>query len=320
QRELAVVRPFTQDVPALLGDYVPPLRENAAHSSAASLQKALRATRVSASEEPQPQELAHADAVVAGSGGTRHRSYDDSFAANGAIQGRSGAATCGEGVDLADLTLPAQEAMIRRLRELLPPHVPIVVVVVAGRPHVLTGIVEIADAVLWAGYPGPHGAEAIAATLLGRAEPTGRLPMTMPRHSGVVPVRYNDRHSAAGVYRDADEPVLFESGHGLTYHSVDITGLNVHVDDERVNVHIAVHNAADTPAEAILPVFATRRGGTAIPRMAELIGFERIDLGAGQHMDLMLPLPPERVFTQPGDPGSITEIHVEGRRQEIRPA
>ena len=319
-RELAVVGPFAQDVPALLGDYVPPLRENSAPSIAASLQEALPATRVSASEEPQQQELTRADAVVAVVGGTSHRSYDDSFAANGAIQGRSGAATCGEGVDLADLTLPAQEAMIRRLRELLPPHVPIVVVVVAGRPHVLTGIVEIADAVLWAGYPGPHGAEAIAATLLGRAEPTGRLPMTMPRHSGVVPVRYNDRHSAASVYRDADEPVLFQFGHGLTYRSVDITELNVHVDEERVNVHIAVHNASDTPAEAILPVFATRRGGAAIPRLAELIGFERIDLGAGQHMDLMLPLPLERVFAQPGEAGSITEIHIDGRRQEIRPA
>src|SRR5699024_9634918 len=117
-RELAVVGPFAQDVPALLGDYVPPLRENSAPSIAASLQKALPATRVSASEEPQPQELTRADAVVAVVGGTSHRSYDDSFAANGAIQGRSGAATCGEGVDLADLTLPAQEAMIRRLREL----------------------------------------------------------------------------------------------------------------------------------------------------------------------------------------------------------
>lgn len=319
-RELTVVGPFAHDVPALLGDYVPPLPEDSVRSIATSLQSALPGTRVNAPEELHASDLAQTDAVVAVVGGTSHRSYEDTFAANGAIQGRSGAATCGEGVDLADLTLPEQEAMISAIRERIPTHVPIVVVVVAGRPHVLTGVVQLADAVLWAGYPGPYGPDAVAATLLGRSVPTGRLPMTLPRHSGVVPVRYNDRHRADGVYHDAQEPVLFPFGHGLTYHPVDVTELQVQVGTEKAHAHIALSNRTDADIRATVPVFATRQGGHVVPRLSELVGFEHVTLTAGGDMDLMMPLSLERLFADPDDSRSITEIRVEKQHQRIRPA
>lgn len=318
-KRVAVVGRFAADVPALLGDYVPPLPENSVPSIATSLQAALPDTRVAVSEEPNAAEVAQADVVVAVVGGTSHRSYSDTFAANGAIQGRSGAATCGEGVDLADLRLLEQEAMLTELRGLVGPNVPIVVVLVAGRPHVLTGVVKIADAVLWAGYPGPYGAEAIADTLLGRSAPTGRLPMTLPRYNGASPVRYNDRHSAAGVYQDADQPVLFPFGHGLSYSSVDITGLEARVGAEHVNIHIVVGNTSRQDVQAVIPVFARRFGGRVVPRLAELIAFARSELAAGAHTDLMIAVPLDRVFADPRDPQSMSEIRVDDRHQQIHP-
>src|SRR5699024_2367466 len=104
------------------------------------------------------------------------RSYDDEFAENGAIAGRAGAATGGEGVDRADISLPGeQDALVRAVRDAVPASVPVIAVVVAGRPHVLTEVVAHTQASIWAGYPGPFGGEVIADLLLGAAAPTGQI-------------------------------------------------------------------------------------------------------------------------------------------------
>src|SRR5690625_7484652 len=82
--------------------------------------------------------------------GTIHRSYDDEFAENGAIAGRAGSATGGEGVDRADISLPGeQDALVRAVREATPGPVPVIAVVVAGRPHVLTDVVSHSEATIW---------------------------------------------------------------------------------------------------------------------------------------------------------------------------
>src|SRR5690625_2949611 len=228
---LAVVGPYADDVPCMLGDYVAPQPEGSALSIAQALHRALPQASVETADWSRPADLAgdaagaaagaghgavdlsRADAVVMVVGGTSHRSYDDQFAENGAIAGRAGSATGGEGVDRADISLPGeQDALVRAVREATPAAVPLIVVVVAGRPHVLTEVVEHSQATIWAGYPGPFGGEAIADLLLGVTEPTGRLPMTLPSHPAVLPLRYNDRQSAAEAYQDVPQPVLFPFG------------------------------------------------------------------------------------------------------------
>src|SRR5690625_3824380 len=208
----------------MLGDYVAPQPEGSALSIAEALRTALPQTTVEVAEWAGPDDLlakdapgrpgsgqaalADSDAVIVVVGGTSHRSYDDEFAENGAIAGRAGSATGGEGVDRADISLPGeQDALVRAVREATPAAVPLIVVVVAGRPHVLTEVVEHSQATIWAGYPGPFGGEAIADLLLGVTEPTGRLPMTLPSHPAVLPLRYNDRQSAAEAYQDVPQPV-----------------------------------------------------------------------------------------------------------------
>lgn len=324
---LAVVGPYADDVPCLLGDYVAPQPAGSALSVAASLRAALPQAEVDIAAWASPDEvdgasvdLAGSDAVIVVLGGTSHRSYDDEFAENGAIAGCSGTATGGEGVDRADISLPGeQDALIRAIRAATPAGVPVIAVVVAGRPHVLTQVVEHSCAVIWAGYPGPFGGEAIADLLLGAAEPTGRLPMTLPSHPAVLPLRYNDRHSATGSYQDVPDPVLFEMGHGLRYYRVEVLAVEPELDLVHVRMAVTVANRSDAPTSSVLTAFGHRRGGVRVPRQRELLAFQRVNLEAREQRTIELLCPLERAFADPSDPVSRTEVDVGGVLLSIGP-
>ena len=130
---LAVVGPFADDVPCMLGDYVAPQPAGSALSVAGALRAALPKTTVEVASWARPEDvtdcssadLVRSDAVIVVLGGTSHRSYDDEFAENGAIAGRAGAATGGEGVDRADISLPGeQDALVRAVRAAICPRGP----------------------------------------------------------------------------------------------------------------------------------------------------------------------------------------------------
>ncbi|WP_114854407.1 glycoside hydrolase family 3 N-terminal domain-containing protein [Brachybacterium sp. YJGR34] len=343
-RRLAVVGPYAEDVPCLLGDYVAPQPAGSALSIADALREALPQARVDAAPWASPTDLAAtcltdgaapstedpatpgvvdlaaSDTVVIVLGGTSHRSYDDEFAENGAIAGRAGSATGGEGVDRADISLPgAQDALVRAVRAATPAAVPVIAVVVAGRPHVLTEVLAHSQALVWAGYPGPFGGEAIADLLLGAAEPTGRLPMTLPRHPAVLPLRYNDRHRSASVYQDVPEPVLFDVGHGLRYRDLEVTGVETAVDGQEVRLVATAVTRGDAPTAGTLTVFGHRRGGLRVPRRRELLAFARVQLEPGVEQRVELRLPLERAFADPANPAARTDLDIEGVRCEIAP-
>ena len=324
---LAVVGPFADDVPCMLGDYVAPQPAGSALSVAGALRTALPQGTVEVASWARPGDvtadgpvdLARSDAVVIVLGGTSHRSYDDEFAENGAIAGRAGAATGGEGVDRADISLPGeQDALVRAVRDAVPASVPVIAVVVAGRPHVLTEVVAHTQAAIWAGYPGPFGGEAIADLLLGAAAPTGRLPMTLPSHPAVLPLRYNDRQSAVASYQDVPDPILFDVGHGLRTQEWEVTAVRSAVEGSDLRFLATLAHHGDAPSAGTVTVFGHRRGGTRIPRRRELLTFRHVDLRPGeQQVELVCPL--DRVFSDPADPTARTDIDIEGFRCELAP-
>ena len=324
---LAVVGPFADDVPCMLGDYVAPQPAGSALSVAGALRAALPKATVEVASWARPEDvtdyssadLVRSDAVIVVLGGTSHRSYDDEFAENGAIAGRAGAATGGEGVDRADISLPGeQDALVRAVRDAVPASVPVIAVVVAGRPHVLTEVVAHTQAAIWAGYPGPFGGEAIADLLLGAAAPTGRLPMTLPSHPAVLPLRYNDRQSAVASYQDVPDPILFDVGHGLRTQEWEVTAVRSAVEGSDLRFLATLAHHGDAPSAGTVTVFGHRRGGTRIPRRRELLTFRHVDLRPGeQQVELVCPL--DRVFSDPADPTARTDIDIEGFRCELAP-
>ncbi|MFI5798075.1 glycoside hydrolase family 3 protein [Streptomyces sp. NPDC051677] len=318
--KVVVAGPNARDVTALLGDYVPPLpEEGAAVGLEVALRRALpHATVASSPSVPSAADLGDADLVVLALGGTSHRAYADRFAANGAVAEAPVMATAGEGVDLADVSLPGnQDALVAAVRARS--RCPVVAVVVAGRPHVLTAVTEHTDAVLWAGYPGPHGAGAIVDVLLGVVEPVGRLPFTVPRRPGVVPVRYNDRHPAADVYRDAPDPVLFPFGFGLRYRPVVFDGLTADMAGPAVQVSVGLTNPADADAEVVVPLFAHRGGGVVLPRLRELLAFQRVTVPARARVTVVWDLPAARCLAEGASPRARTDLYVADLHTVLHP-
>ncbi|MEU1301196.1 glycoside hydrolase family 3 protein [Streptomyces shenzhenensis] len=318
-RKVVVAGPNARDITSMLGDYVPPLPEGAAAALHTALCQALPGAEVVCLPgTPSAAELSDADVVILALGGTSHRSYDDQFAANGAVAGPTVTATAGEGVDLADVSLPGgQDELVTAVRARS--RCPVVAVVIAGRPHVLTTVVDRTDAVLWAGYPGPHGAGAITDVLLGACEPVGLLPFTAPRHPGAVPVRYNDRHPAVDVYRDAPDPVLFPFGFGLRYGPVGFRGLTADVMASSVRVRVDLSHPADTETEAIVPLFGHRTGGTVLPRRRELLAFRRVTLPPRSHTTVTWDLPAARCFAEGATGRARTDLYVADLHTTIRP-
>lgn len=82
----------------------------------------------------------------------------------------------------------------------------------------LTQVCELADGVILGFYPGPRGGQAIAEVISGRVAPSGRLPVSLPRSTGQVPVYYNYKNSyRAMTYMDEEVGPLFPFGYGLGY-------------------------------------------------------------------------------------------------------
>ncbi|MEU1799779.1 glycoside hydrolase family 3 N-terminal domain-containing protein [Streptomyces sp. NPDC019937] len=317
--KVVLAGPNAHDVTAMLGDYVPPLPASSVLSLEHALRQALPHTEIVCPPGPPSRaDLCGADVVILALGGTSHRAYDDDFADNGAVAGHAAVATSGEGVDLADVSLPGgQDDLVTAVRARS--ACPVVAVVIAGRPHVLTTVTDHTDAVLWAGYPGPHGAAALTDALLGGHEPVGLLPFTAPRHSGAIPVRYNDRHAATDVYRDAPDPVLFPFGHGLRYGTVAFGHLTAHVAERTVRVEVGVTNPAPTEAEVIVPLFGHRTGGTVLPRRRELLAFRRVTVPPRGHITVVWELPSARCFAEGATARARTDLYVHDLRTTIRP-
>lgn len=120
----------------------------------------------------------------------------------------------GEGTDANDLHLPGvQDALAKAV---LAVGKPTILVLIAGRPPVLGTIAEQAAAIVMAWFSGPHGVQAIANLLLGAAEPSGRLSVSIPRSTGAMPFACNHRKVARGVPSQPMFDPAFAFGHGLS--------------------------------------------------------------------------------------------------------
>ena len=128
--------------------------------------------------------------------------------------GMFGRGTTGEGSDANDLRLPGVQAEL--LDAVLAAGTPVVVVVLAGRPYALGAAADAAAAVVYAFLAGQRGAQAVAEVLTGVVNPSGRLPVSVPRHSGGLPATYLSPklgHRSRGVV-GGHHPRLRRSGTG----------------------------------------------------------------------------------------------------------
>ncbi|KAB6777333.1 beta-glucosidase [Bifidobacterium longum] len=306
-----VAGPFADDFGCFLGDYTAPLPADEQSSIYRQLVARLGKDRVCLAAKPSDvsaDRWASAAAVVFVCGSTSERSYDSEFDDNGAAKAVAEyGATCGEGVDLSDIRLPwHQDEMLDEVVALT--TAPVVSVVVCGRAHVLTHVIGQSAVTIWVGYAGQYGPQALADVLIDGAGLPGRLPVTLPAHPAAIPVRYNDRQSAAHVYKDAAEPVLREFGYGAG-SLAGVTFSGMHADAEsranEVLVQVTAH-AGDHKTAGSVNLFAHVSGGRRIPRLAVLVDSVALTLEAGESHAVSFSVPFERLMDEADDNVRVT--------------
>ena len=306
-----VAGPFADDFGCFLGDYTAPLPADEQSSIYRQLVARLGKDRVCLAAKPSDvsaDRWASAAAVVFVCGSTSERSYDSEFDDNGAAKAVAEyGATCGEGVDLSDIRLLwHQDEMLDEVVALT--TAPVVSVVVCGRAHVLTHVIGQSAVTIWVGYAGQYGPQAVADVLIDGAGLPGRLPVTLPAHPAAIPVRYNDRQSAAHVYKDAAEPVLREFGYGAG-SLAGVTFSGMHADAEsranEVLVQVTAH-AGDHKTAGSVNLFAHVSGGRRIPRLAVLVDSVALTLEAGESHAVSFSVPFERLMDEADDNVRVT--------------
>ncbi|WP_338013500.1 glycoside hydrolase family 3 C-terminal domain-containing protein [Saccharothrix sp. ALI-22-I] len=222
--------------------------------------------------------------------------------------GLFGEGTSGEGCDAADLRLPGVQG--RLVDAVLATGTPTVLVVVSGRPYALGDYADRATAVVQAFFPGVEGAAAVAGVLSGRINPSGRLPVQVPRSPSINPSTY--LQPPLGAKTDGisalDPTPLFPFGHGLSYGTVRYESLSTATEeftvDGSVEVRVTVRNTGTWEVDEVVQLYASDPVAQVVRPVAQLIGFARVGLDPGAERVV--------VFDVPADALSFTG--VDGRR------
>jgi beta-glucosidase len=215
----------------------------------------------------------------------------------------------GEAHSRADIRLPgAQETLIHAIHKT---RKPIVLVILAGRPIELGGVLDEVDAVLMAWHPGTMGGPAIADVLFGNTEPGGRLPVTWPKAVGQIPIYYNHANTGRPPVGETFVPIgkipvgAWQSSLGNTSHYLDLGyepqfpfgfGLgyttfrygNLSVSSERlakgetIEVSADVTNTGSRRGSEVVQLYVRDQVGDVTRPVRELKGFERVALEPGE--------------------------------------
>ena len=210
--------------------------------------------------------------------------------------GLFGRGTVGEGCDRDDLELPGVQ---RRLVEaVLDTGTPVVLVLLTGRPYAVGWALDRCAAVLQAFFPGEEGGTAVAGVLSGRVNPSGRLPVSLPRSAGAQPYTY--LHPVLGGDGDvtnlASSPAL-PFGHGLSYTSFRHDRFEVYATttDEPVVARVRVTNTGSRAGADVVQLYGRDVVASLTRPVAQLLGYQRVPLEPGESAEVTFTVPPARL-------------------------
>ncbi|MBO3103978.1 glycoside hydrolase family 3 N-terminal domain-containing protein [Cellulomonas fengjieae] len=200
----------------------------------------------------------------------------------------------GEGRSTATLELIGGQVAL--LDALAATGTPLVVVVIASKPHVLPASAMDAAAIIWAANPGMRGGQAIAELVLGRIEPSGRLPISFAQHVGQLPVFYNQLPGQHGTrYADLTQRVPFAFGEGLSYTTVTYDDLRVLEPElgtgDTIRAQVTLHNTGDRPALETVQVYVRDTVTSVTWAIKELKTYRQVQVAPGERVVVDLSLP-----------------------------
>ncbi|MBT2658556.1 glycoside hydrolase family 3 C-terminal domain-containing protein [Bacillus sp. ISL-18] len=245
------------------------------------------------------------DVAIVVLGGSSARKFDAQFDLNGAVVNTTGEEEmdCGENVDVANLELGGLQLQL--LQKVMETGTPVIVVLIQGRPHAIPWIAEHAPAILSAWYPGQMGGQAIAEVLFGEVNPSGRLPVSIPRSSMQLPVFYNYKDGGYKKdYFDQSGNALYPFGFGLSYtkfkyENLRVTRKTITADQllagEKFSITVDVTNIGDRDGYDVIQLYLKGKGSSITRRVKELKGFRKVWLASGETKEVMLELGAEEL-------------------------
>mgnify|MGYP001548192237 CR=1 FL=1 len=212
----------------------------------------------------------------------------------GDLSGLFQSGTVGEGSDTDSLDLPGVQQAL--LAAVVDSGTPTVVVMTGGRPYNLGGLEDRIAAQIMAFAPGERGAEALTDLLAGRANFTGRLPLSVPKSAGAVPYTYNHRLKSAGTPVAYHFGCRYPFGFGLSYTqfrygSLAVARREVPIADGTIELSFVVENVGSREGSEIVQIYVRDRLASSARPVRELKAFARVPLAAGASARVRVKLP-----------------------------
>ena len=215
--------------------------------------------------------------------------------------------TCGEGCDMHDLTPGGVQ--LELLRKMIDTGKPVVVIMVDGRPETLFDVTENCNALVCAWYPGEEGSSALASLLFGDKNFSAKTPVTFPKHTGQLPLCYDDVLSDYGFYhspgtvnkpgRDyvfCDIQPQFPFGYGLGYSKIIYHSLDLKANDTGIEVSVEIENSKEYTATETVLVYIRDEIASVPQPVKKLVAVEKINLDKGETKTLSLLIPKESLM------------------------
>lgn len=232
------------------------------------------------------------EVIIAVVGGSSARDFKTSYQETGAAIADEKSISdmeCGEGFDRATLTLLGKQQDL--LNALKATGKPLIVVYIEGRPLDKVWASEYADALLTASYPGQEGGYAIADVLFGDYNPAGRLPVSVPRSVGQIPVYYNKKAPCNHDYVEQAASPLYTFGYGLSYTTFEYSDLQVMRKSPcYFEVSFKVKNTGSYDGEEVAQLYLRDEYASVVQPLRQLKCFERFFLKRGEEKEIFFTL------------------------------
>lgn len=308
--KVAVIGPNADNRYNMLGDYTAPQEDSNVKTVLDGIITKLSPSRVeyvrgcairdtTVNEIEQAIEAARrSEVVIVVVGGSSARDFKTSYKETGAAVAEEGSVSdmeCGEGFDRASLSLLGRQQEL--LESLQKTGKPLIVVYIEGRPLEKNWASEYADALLTAYYPGQEGGNAIADVLFGDYNPSGRLPISVPRSVGQIPVYYNQKALRNHDYVEVSSSPLYSFGYGMSYTTFEYSDLQVVQKSARCfEVSFKVKNTGKYDGEEVSQLYMRDEYASVVQPMKQLKHFERFHLKKGEEKKVTFVLTEEDFF------------------------
>lgn len=294
--KVAVIGPNADNIYNMLGDYTAPQAEQRIKTVLEGIQEKVGKKNVvyargCAIRDTMYCDIREAVAAAAGSdvavvviGGSSARDFKTSYKETGAAVASKESVSdmeCGEGYDRLSLDLLGRQ--LELLKAVKATGRPMVVVYIQGRPLDMNWASEEADALLTAWYPGQEGGRAIADVLFGDYNPSGRLPISIPRYVGQIPCYYNKRNPKGHNYVEGESSPLYTFGYGKSYTDFLYSGLNVRrLSDKSWQIVFEVENKGAYDGTEIPQLYVRDEYASTVRPVMQLCDFSHVVLKKGE--------------------------------------